>query len=66
MDQVTTTDIEVEMRVTFDADGMPHWEATVVGDRNDRIKNGDLESAAMAIVDIVERRIDKPQSRERA
>ena len=62
MDRVTTADIEVEVRVNFDADGMPHWNLTISGDRDDRIKNGDLEGAVIAIVDAVERRIDKPPS----
>ena len=62
MDRVTTADIAVEVRVNFDADGMPHWDTTISGDRDDRIKDGDLEGAVMAIVDAVERRIDKPQA----
>ena len=61
MDPVTTADIEVEVRVWFDADGTPQNHITVSGDRHDRIKDGDLFDAAFAIVQAVERKIDRPQ-----
>ena len=66
MDDVTTADIEVEVRVRFDADGTPHHDITVSGDLHDRIKDGDLLDATSVIVDAVERRIKKPQRKNRS
>lgn len=61
MDPVTTADIEVEVKVWFEEDGTPVWSSTVVGDKNDRIKDGDIMDAAFTIIQAVERKIDKPQ-----
>ncbi len=55
--QVTLQDIEVNVTVTFNADGECHNEITVTGDSDDRIKDGDILDAVDVIEEAVRRRI---------